>query len=95
MPSASRISRTFVATASALSIGVAAGQAPDASTFRTAGCVKRTATAKPPPRLPPAPTNPERQKAPVKTVGGIKSCPPGQVPKTVPQYGALFPIGRR
>jgi hypothetical protein len=65
-------------------ITVAAAQGPSTSSHVAAGCVMRTATAKPPPRLPPPPTTPKRKKAQVRRVGGLTSCPAGQVPVVVP-----------
>jgi hypothetical protein len=97
MPSsfpASGTRRMFLAVimiAALSTITAAAGQGPNASSSLAAGCVKRTATATPPPRLPPPPTTPQREKAPVRSVGGLKSCPPGQVPVIVPAKPTVAP----
>jgi hypothetical protein len=58
-------------------------QLPSANSQHAARCVRRTAHAKPPPRLPPRPTRPKRKTAPVRPVGGLKGCPAGQVPVIV------------
>ena len=70
----------------ALVLLAASGSASDGSTVRAAadGCVDRTAKATPPPRLPPRPTRPKRDRGDVKEVGGLESCPDGQVPAIVP-----------
>ena len=49
-------------------------------TAAAAPCIKRTATAKPPPRLPPSPAKPKRGKERVETVPSERVCPRGQVP---------------
>jgi Neprosin len=64
-------------------ITMAAAQVPSTSSHLAAQCVRRTATAKPPPRLPPRPTTPKRKTARVRKVGGLTSCPSGQVPRIV------------
>jgi Neprosin len=73
---------TLVGTLS--TITAAAAQQPTADSHLSLRCVRRTATATPPPRLPPAPAIPKRKKTRVRSVGRLTSCPAGEVPKIVP-----------
>jgi len=89
MPSASaaRFLRVLVAATllAAFCLLVAAGaHTPNARAIVSARCIPRTATATPPPRLPPRPMNPRRKAARVEATHVLTSCPTGQVPKTVP-----------
>jgi hypothetical protein len=90
MPSASVLSSSLRALmaagvlASLVAVGSAGASPPTAAHQSAAGCVPRLPGATPPPRLPPPPTTPKREKTQVRVVGGIPSCPSGQVPKIVP-----------
>jgi hypothetical protein len=66
------------------SAGCGSGSDSPARPVEAAKCVPRTAEATPPPRDPPVPTTPDRERAKGESVNRVRPCPPGQVPSSTP-----------